>query len=130
MTDGGSRYHQYSTMEKEPDKHRIARHWYDVDCMLRKSIVDPLVNTQARLDVVEMKKQSWSEKGVDYEAALRGELKLLLDADRLAEIAKDHESSIKGRMFFVGRQPDRFDQIIDRLLSEQERINKETLAEL
>ena len=117
--------HQYSTMEKEPNKHRLARHWYDVDCMLQKSAVDPLANEQAIYDVVEMKKQRWAEKGVDYEAALRGELKLVPNADRLSEIAKDHASSVEGRMFFVDRQPDIFDQIIHRLSLAQDRINNE-----
>jgi hypothetical protein len=28
--------HQFSTQEKDPDPHRLARHWYDVDCLLQQ----------------------------------------------------------------------------------------------
>lgn len=119
--------HQYSTMEKEPKKHRLARHWYDVDCMLEKGVVDPLSAEQARNDVVEMKKQRWAEKGVDYELALQGQLKLVPDAQRLAGIAADHKDAIQGRMFFIERQPDTFDQIIGRISQVQETINKATI---
>jgi hypothetical protein len=122
--------HQYSTMEKEPKKHRLARHWYDVDCMLEKGVVDPLSAEQARNDVVEMKKQRWAEKGVDYELALQGRLKLVPDSERLAGIAADHKDAIQGRMFFIERHPDSFDQIVGRISQAQDDINKATLAPL
>lgn len=48
--------HQYSTMEREPNTYRLSRHWYDVDCMLQRGVVDPSTAIQARNDVVEMKK--------------------------------------------------------------------------
>lgn len=119
--------HQFSTMEKEPRKHRLARHWYDVDCMLEKSVVDPITAEQARNDVVEMKKQRWAEKGVDYELALQGRLKLVPDYERLAGIADDHNDAIQGRMFFNQGQPDSFDKIVSRISQAQEAINKATL---
>lgn len=115
--------HQFSTMEKEPDKHRLARHWYDVDCMLEKGIVDLFLAEKAKNDVVEMKKQRWPEKGVDYELVLKGQLKLVPDADRLSEIEKDHRDAIQGRMFFIHRQPESFDKIVDRLSRAQDTIN-------
>ncbi|WP_409523310.1 nucleotidyl transferase AbiEii/AbiGii toxin family protein [Nitrincola sp. MINF-07-Sa-05] len=121
--------HQYSTMEKEPNKHRLARHWYDVDCMLEKDINDPFSAKQARDDVVEMKKQRWAEKGVDYELALRGQLKLIPDGERLAGIADDHRDAIQGRMFFTHQHPDDFDQIISRLTLAQNNINKAILTD-
>ena len=55
---------------------------------------------------------------------LRGELRLLPSERRLVEVAADHELSIKGRMFFVNRPPDSFDQIVERLSLEQKRINQ------
>ena len=116
--------HQYSTMEREPDTHRLARHWYDVDCMLQKGVVDLANTSQARNDVIEMKKQRWAEKGVDYELALQGELKLVPDAKRLASLALDHRAAIQGRMFFVRRQPDEFDIIVERISRAQDVINK------
>ncbi|MCB0256952.1 MAG: nucleotidyl transferase AbiEii/AbiGii toxin family protein [Anaerolineae bacterium] len=114
--------HQFSTMEKEPNKHRLARHWYDVDCLLQKGIVDPLASQPAMNDVVEMKKQRWAEKGVDYEAVLDGKMKLIPDPDRLAGIQEDHNEAIQGRMFYT--QPDDFNQIVARLSRAQDDINK------
>lgn len=120
--------HQFSTMDKDPDTYRLARHWYDVDCILQKPMVDFQNTRQAMNDVVEMKKQRWPEKGVDYEAALRGEIKLIPSAERLVGIAFDHEAAIKGRMFYIHRQPDSFDKIIDRISLAQGNINKAILT--
>ena len=122
--------HQFSTMEREPNAHRLARHWYDVDCMLQKEVVDIASTIQARNDVVEMKKQRWAESGVDYELALQGELKLVPDAERLAGIAADHKAAIQGRMFFIRRKPDDFDQIIGRISKAQDVINKAVMDTL
>ncbi|MFK4754659.1 nucleotidyl transferase AbiEii/AbiGii toxin family protein [Oceanobacter antarcticus] len=122
--------HQFSTMQREPDAHRLARHWYDVDCMLQKGVVDLASANQARDDVVEMKKQRWAEKGVDYELALQGELTLVPAAERLAGIASDHKAAIQGRMFFVRRQPDDFDQIVERISRAQDVINKTVMDAL
>lgn len=120
--------HQYSTMEREPDTYRLARHWYDVDCMLQKGVVDPANATRARDHVVEMKKQRWAEKGVDYELALQGGLKLIPDVERLAGIAADHKAAILGRMFFVSRKPDDFAQIVERISRAQDALNEVAMA--
>lgn len=115
--------HQFSAMDKDPKTHRLARHWYDVDCLLRKGYADPLSNEQARRDVVEMKKQRWAEKGVDYDQALQGQLLLVPNPERLKGIANDHKEAIQGRMFFIHRPPDDFDEIIERISEAQVRIN-------
>ncbi len=116
--------HQFSTMEREPNPHRLARHWYDVDCLLQRKLADPLGSSQAREDVVDMKQRRWAENGVDYTAVLRGGLKLIPESERLAGIARDHKAAIAGRMFYVNRQPDSFEQIIDRIANAQDRLNK------
>lgn len=120
--------HQFSTMEKEPSRHRLARHWYDVDCMLEKQIIDIDSSETARNDVVEMKKQRWPEKGVDYELVLKGQLKLIPSTQRLKEITTDHKDAIQGRMFYINHQPDSFDQIIRRLSLIQDNLNKKTIT--
>lgn len=114
--------HQFSTMEKEPNTHRLARHWYDVDCMLQKSVANPFTSGDARDAVIEMKKQRWAEKGVDYELARTGSLRLIPGAIRLAGIAKDHEDAIQGRMFL--QRPDNFQAIIERISRVQDAINE------
>lgn len=115
--------HQFSTMKKEPEAYRLARHWYDVDCMMQRKVIDLTSTIQARNDVVEMKKQRWAEVGVDYELVLRGELKLIPEGERLVKLVADHKAALEGRMFFVHRQPDYFDKIIERLTLVQDTIN-------
>jgi len=70
-----------------------------------------------------MKKHRWAISGVDYETILTGGLLLVLDEERLVEIAKDHESAIKGGMFFT--TPDSFSVILDRLKLTQDQINQQ-----
>lgn len=117
--------HQFSTMTREPPANRLARHWYDVDCLLRNHIADPFSTAQAMKDVVEMKTQRWPEGGVDYEAVLRGELRLIPDSGRLATIAEDHQAAMVGGMFYA--QPDDFNVIVERLTLEEEKINRSLL---
>ncbi len=114
--------HQFSTQEKEPNPERLARHWYDVDCLLKNQIADPITSAQAKEDVVEMKSQRWSERGVDYQEVLQRKLVLVpSDANRLNSIAQDHEKAINGGMFF--RRPNDFGSIITRLAKAQDKIN-------
>ncbi|MFA0811021.1 hypothetical protein [Microbulbifer epialgicus] len=49
-------------------------------------------------DVVTMKSARWSEKGVEFEAILRGELKLIPNQKRLTIINADHDKSLEGGM--------------------------------
>ncbi len=114
--------HQFSTQEKEPDPHRLARHWYDVDCLLKKEdFTNPLDETVAMTDVVAMKGQRWAQKGVDFEEVLDGQLVLVPEGERLNQIATDHSDAIEGRMFFG--VPDDFETIISRLREAQKKIN-------
>lgn len=114
--------HQFCTQERSPNPDRLARHWYDVDCLLSMNFADPLNSETARNDVIEMKKYRWASNGVDYEAILAGGLLLIPDGERLTDIAKDHENAIKGGMFFT--TPDSFTIILERLKLTQDQINQ------
>jgi len=114
--------HQFCTQERSPNPDRLARHWYDVDCLLSMKFADPLNSEIARNDVIEMKKHRWASHGVDYETILSGELLLIPNEERLTDIARDHENSIKGGMFFT--TPDSFAIIIERLKFTQDQINQ------
>jgi hypothetical protein len=64
--------HQFSTQDKDPDPHRLARHWYDVDCLLHQNaFTNALDATNAITDVVTMKSQRWAQKGVIFEKVLK-----------------------------------------------------------
>jgi len=113
--------HQFSTQEKAPNPDRLARHWYDVDCLLKMKFADPFNTSEAMLAVIEMKKHRWASPGVDYEEILQGELRLIPKKSRLEGIAKDHAKAVTGGMFFT--TPDPFDIIISRLEAAQYEIN-------
>ncbi|MFC4701517.1 nucleotidyl transferase AbiEii/AbiGii toxin family protein [Glaciecola siphonariae] len=113
--------HQFCSQDKEPNTNRLARHWYDVDCLLKTGFADPFTSNVARNDVVEMKKHRWASSGVDYEAVLVGELLLIPNEERLKNIEKDHEDAVKGGMFFT--ETDSFAEILGRLKKNQDRIN-------
>ena len=114
--------HQFCTQQKPINPNRLARHWYDVDCLLQNNFADPLTSNTAMSDVIEMKKHRWSEKGVDYEQILTGGLVLIPSDERLTAIAQDHQDAIQGQMFF--KQADSFDQIIQRLTVVQGSFNQ------
>ena len=117
--------HQFSSQEKTPNFKRLARHWYDVGCLINDSdeiFQDSIYSYQAALDVVVMKKNRWAEKGVDYESALTGDLKLIPSSERLKEITKDHDEAVAGGMFYTA--PSDFSEITTRLTELQGEINR------
>ncbi|MDI4650576.1 MULTISPECIES: nucleotidyl transferase AbiEii/AbiGii toxin family protein [Pseudoalteromonas] len=114
--------HQFCTSEKQPNAARLARHWYDVDCMMCKGIVDPLRNHQAIYDVVEMKSARWGVKGVDFSLASTGKLRLIPDEPLRTAIAQDYAEMVEGGMYFS--KPDEFSTILDRLRSTEKMINE------
>ena len=115
--------HQFCTQDSELNPDRLARHWYDVDCLLSMKFANPSNSDTARNDVIEMKKLRWASPGVDYETILTGDLLLIPDEERLLDIAKDHENAIKGGMFFT--TPDSFSVILKRLKLVQDKINQQ-----
>ncbi|KJG37808.1 hypothetical protein UA32_12315 [Photobacterium angustum] len=118
--------HQFCTSEKSPNAARLARHWYDVDCMMCKEIVDPLGNHQAINDVVEMKSARWGVKGVDFSLASTGYLRLIPDEPLRTEIARDYVEMINGGMYFS--HPDDFSTILERLSVIEKIINESLLT--
>lgn len=119
--------HQFSTEEKETNPHRLARHWYDVDCMLFKAFANPIFCHSAMNDAIQMKKNRYFKKGVDYEQASAGHLHLIPSLERLENIAKDHQDAINGQMFFSTKKPDSFGEITDRISKAQDKINRANL---
>lgn len=114
--------HQFCTQRKELKTNRIARHWYDVDCLLTQNFADPLTTQQAMRDVITMKSQRWPETGVDYELAARGQLQLIPGPTRLEALTKDHDAAVKGGFFFS--PPKSFKAIIKNIRKHQNQINK------
>lgn len=117
-----SALHQLSSQTNEPNPDRLARHWYDVACLLCSNFADAFNSNEAMQAVVEMKKHRWPVLGVDYEAILRGQLSIVPKGTRLEAIAADHKAAVVGQMFFT--PPDSFEQIIQQLADFQQQFNQ------
>lgn len=114
--------HQFCTQSKPLNPDRLARHWYDVDCLLRNDFASPYNTQEAMRNVVEMKQRRWPVAGVDFTLVAVGKLQLIPeDAERFSAIARDHQIAAEGGMFF--RQPDEFAAIAERLRQAQNEIN-------
>lgn len=94
--------HQFCTQTKAPNPARLARHWYDVDCLLRNHFASPYETLEAMRNVVEMKQRRWCVPGVDFTQVIVGNLQLLPDdAERFAAIAGDHQTAVEGECSLV-----------------------------
>lgn len=113
--------HQFCTQKNDPNPNRLARHWYDVACLLQNNFADAYNSDDAMQAVVEMKKFRWPVKGVDYEAILHGQLSIVPTGARLEAIATDHNASVAGQMFFS--TPDTFEEIIEKVEAFQNQFN-------
>ena len=113
--------HQFSTQTNDPNPDRLARHWYDVACLLQSDFTDAFNSNEAMQAVIEMKKHRWPVSGVDYEAILRGQLSIVPQGVRLETIAADHKAAVAGQMFFT--EPNSFEQIIEQLATFQAQFN-------
>ncbi len=114
--------HQFSTQTKAPNPTRLARHWYDVDCLLSTSFADPFSSVDAMNHVVEMKQHRWATPGVDFGLIQTGQLRLLPEGERLAKISADHITASQGGMFYI--EPDDFNVIAQRLREFEQQFNK------
>lgn len=119
--------HQFCTQTKAPNPARLARHWYDVDCLLSNHFANPYETQEAMHNVIEMKQRRWPVPGVDFTQVSGGGLMLLPDdAERYAAIAGDHQTAVEGGMFF--HEPDGFAAIAERLRHAQDEINRFMLS--
>ena len=114
--------HQFCTQTNEPNPDRLARHWYDVACLLESDFADAFNSVEAMRAVIEMKKYRWPVPGVDYEAILHKQLIVVPQGSRLETIAADHKTAVIGQMFFT--EPNSFEQIIEQLADFQHRFNQ------
>lgn len=113
--------HQFSTQTKAPNPTRLARHWYDVDCLFNTNFANPATSMDAMKAVIEMKQHRWLAPGVDYQKILDGGLTLIPDPARLASISQDHDQAVKGGMFFT--ELPSFATIVERLQLVNQEIN-------
>ncbi len=114
--------HQFCTQTKAPNPARLARHWYDVDCLLRNHFASPYETLEAMRNVVEMKQRRWSCRALILLRSLSETcnccLTMLNDSPR-----SPGSSNGSGRGMFFS-EPDGFADIADRLRHSQDEINR------
>jgi predicted nucleotidyltransferase component of viral defense system len=94
----------------KPRKARLARHYYDLWCLILKGVAKDAAADTALFDrIVEHRTTFFRQNWVDYATLRRGTLRLVPTTAQMADWRRDYES-MRGEMFF-GKVPT-FDDII------------------
>lgn len=97
----------------KPRKNRMARHYYDLWCLIRAGIAARAIKEQELFErVVEHRSLFFNWSWVDYSTMCRGSLRLIPLDSQLAEWRSDYEA-MKSEMFF-GKVPS-FDEILETI---------------
>jgi hypothetical protein len=109
---------------------RFSRHWYDILALDRSGHASAALVDRSLADRVgRHKKVFFREKDsagtyIDYAAAVRGQLQLVPEGDRLATLAEDYARMADDRLLF--ESPPTFESIIERCQDIQQRANAES----
>lgn len=104
------------------DADRLSRHWSDVAALADHEIGRRSLSDRAMLaDVVKHKKVFFYSAHANYDACLKGELRLVPEGVFLDALKTDFGQMIKSGMFDV--EPPAFDRIISRLVALEREIN-------
>jgi hypothetical protein len=106
----------------KPRKVRLARHYYDLWCLIRKGVADQAIADAGLFERIARHRAiffNWS--WVDYSTLRPGALRLLPLTDQHAEWKKDYDA-MRGTMFF-GDEPD-FDEMLAVVAKFEQRFNE------
>lgn len=107
----------------KPRKRPLARHYYDLWCLIQKGVTDQAVADEGLFDRVAAHRQAFFDYGwMDYTTMRPGSLCLIPPPDQLASWRSDY-GKMRQEMFF-GDVPD-FDEIL-RVVGEFERTFNQT----
>ncbi len=94
----------------KPRKARLARHYYDLWCLIKKGIAERAIQSPDLFDgVAEHRAIFFNQSWVDYSTLQKGLLRLIPRDEQYATWRQDYQA-MQGEMFF-GEVPD-FDEII------------------
>jgi len=103
-------------------KKMLARHYYDLWCLITKGIADrALQNPDLFAGVAEHRIVFFNQNWVDYDTLIPGSLRLLPRDDQIAAWRQDY-SDMRGEMFF-GETPD-FDEILRVVGNFEKKFNR------
>ena len=112
----------YRPPEKSAPKARMARHYYDVWCMIGKGIADQAMGDTGLFErVAEHRQNFFGHSWVDYETLRPGSLRLLPREDQLSTWRTDY-AAMRSEMFF-GDVP-KFDEILSVVADFAKRFNQ------
>jgi len=99
----------FRSIEK-PRKARLARHYYDLWCLIKKGVAERAIqNPDLFAGVAEHRAIFFKQNWMDYDTLRPGSLRLLPRNDQIATWRQDY-NAMRGEMFF-GEVPD-FDEIL------------------
>ncbi len=106
-------------------KGRMARHYYDLWCLLRSGIGDKAAQDDALFDsVADHRRVFFRQSWVDYDTLRRGSLKILPSTDRMGDWEGDYIAMES--YFFPGAAPPSWEQIIEAIRKFEEEFNPPT----
>ncbi|ABK15919.1 nucleotidyl transferase AbiEii/AbiGii toxin family protein [Syntrophobacter fumaroxidans] len=106
----------------KPRKGRLSRHYYDLWCMINKSIgKEALADVELFDRVAQHRKIFFRQSWVNYETLKKGSLRLVPPPEQMAEWRKDYEA-MREDMFFDDPPP--FDQLLEVILAFEEEFNR------
>jgi len=106
----------------KPRKARLARHYYDLWCLIKKGIAEKAVQSPDLFTgVAEHRAIFFSQNWVDYSTLRKGSLRLIPQEEQYATWRQDYQA-MQGEMFF-GEVPD-FDEIMSVVKDFEIRFNQ------
>ncbi len=107
-------------------KARMARHYYDIYCMIRAGVAEKAINDPDLFDRVRTHRQFYfNVSWVDYDTMNPGKLKLVPSEDDLATWRSDYAAM--STVFFFGEEIPTFDTLMKAVLDFQTQLNKRGL---
>lgn len=104
----------------KPRGPRMARHYYDLWCLINKGVAKNAIADKTLFDsVAEHRKLFFNQNWVDYATLKRGSLRLLPDKEHMSGWRKDYEEMSQ---MFLG-QPPTFDEVLDEIAILEKTLN-------
>jgi len=106
----------------KPRRARLARHYYDLWCLIRAGVAAEAVADHALFDrVAAHRKMFFKQSWVDYDTLHRERLRVVPVTDQVADWRRDYEA-MRGEMFF--NEPPTFDEILEAVRQFEEDLHR------
>jgi hypothetical protein len=105
----------------KPRKLRMARHYYDLWCLIEAGIGERAISdAQLFESVADHRRVFFAQSWVDYDTLRRGSLRLVPTEDRLASWEEDYQAM---ESFFGGEAPPSWPQLLSAVRSFEQKTN-------